>query len=779
MPLLDLIREQKLIELARERFDPELMEAEFKVLRESASSQNPSEPNNDTPRSVIRAEFIRWLATDPEATPHIDQQGIRVRAAIISSKLDLDESQVQATLNFRQCAFQREINLRSAVSRGIFLLDCSLAEEFSADRITVRGPLFLQRIQSSNKIRLPGAQIGGSLDCCGAKLAGPNGALLAHNANILGNVFMSADFECSGTINLVCAQIAGDLTCSGAKLTATVDALLAQNVSIGGNVYLNQNFESAGAVRLFGAQITGSLYCSGATFAAAGDALSVDQAKIGGDVSLNNGLKSSGTIRLLSIKIGGDLDCSGAKLTTTGIALGLDRASIGGSVFMPQGFESSGEVRLLGAQVGGDLDCSGAKLTARTYALSAHNSNIGQNVFLNNGFESPGEIALPNARIGGALICSGARLTTTGDALSADGANISGDVCLNLGFSSSGTISLRGAHVGGDIDCSGAKLTAPLKAVSADSARIGGNIFLADGFESSGIIRFFGAQIGGEFDCIDAVVGKVDCVNMELAGDLIWQGIKKCAATELRLTGLKAKNLRDDRDSWPEEGKLALDGLIYEELTRHSPPTPEDYKNDRLGDRLPLVATDRIAWLMLQGPDRRTEPQPWMQLAKYLESRGDHTGAKHVVYRFHCLQAKNSGIFLRPWKIAFAWLEEAPLRILYSIATLLICGTLIFAHAGMTGALAPTEKDAYAAFASGKPIPAAYPALNPFVYVLENSVPLVRLGEDDRWAPDQRHIATGWFTGYWFLMWIRWILILSGWFQATVLAAALSSRFKP
>jgi hypothetical protein len=73
---------------------------------------------------------------------------------------------------------------------------------------------------------------------------------------------------------------------------------------------------------------------------------------------------------------------------------------------------------------------------------------------------------------------------------------------------------------------------------------------------------------------------------------------------------------------------------------------------------------------------------------------------------------------------------------------------------------------------------AAYPTLNPFIYTLENALPLVKLGQDEKWAPDCRHTATSLLTSYWFLMWSRWILILSGWFQATVLAAALSGRFK-
>jgi hypothetical protein len=61
---------------------------------------------------------------------------------------------------------------------------------------------------------------------------------------------------------------------------------------------------------------------------------------------------------------------------------------------------------------------------------------------------------------------------------------------------------------------------------------------------------------------------------------------------------------------------------------------------------------------------------------------------------------------------------------------------------------------------------------------LENSLPLVKLGQDDKWAPDSSLTPKHWFTNYQFLAGFRWSLILAGWAQATILAAALSNRFK-
>jgi len=105
MPLLDIIREEKLIQLARERYDPNLSDAELKVLRDSASSEDPPVPDNNAPRPEVRADFLRWLATDPEATMHIDPKGIRVYAATIPGMLNLQECLVRSTLCFFNCKF--------------------------------------------------------------------------------------------------------------------------------------------------------------------------------------------------------------------------------------------------------------------------------------------------------------------------------------------------------------------------------------------------------------------------------------------------------------------------------------------------------------------------------------------------------------------------------------------------------------------------------------------------------------------------------------------------
>jgi hypothetical protein len=92
--------------------------------------------------------------------------------------------------------------------------------------------------------------------------------------------------------------------------------------------------------------------------------------------------------------------------------------------------------------------------------------------------------------------------------------------------------------------------------------------------------------------------------------------------------------------------------------------------------------------------------------------------------------------------------------------------------------MAPTSKEAYIAWSTGSRMDTAYPKFDPLIYSLENDLPLVKFGLDDKWAPDETYKPKDPVVSYDTLRWARVLLILCGWFQATVLAAAIGSRFK-
>jgi hypothetical protein len=388
------------------------------------------------------------------------------------------------------------------------------------------------------------------------------------------------------------------------------------------------------------------------------------------------------------------------------------------------------------------------------------------------------EVSLLSASIASELSCVGTKFNCAQDSLSLDDATIGGNVLFNDGFESSGMIRMLGVRIAGSFECQNAKLTTNEIALSMDGARIEGDVFFRKGTVSSGEIRIPLAEIRGDLEFCDVEMAEVYCRNLKVEGAFIWLLIHKHAKLKLKLVGASVTSLRDDPGSRPSQDNLQLDGLEYDDLMSYTNADAKDVAKNRFPAEHELSAADRVNWLMLQDKENQVKPQPWMHLRDLLERKGEDSGAKHVLYKLRCLQARKSWLPWRWWKIAFAWLDEAPQRILYSIAVTLIFGTLVFTEAGFTGALAPTEKEAYSAFLHGNAMPSAYPLLNPFMYTLENSLPLVKLGQDEKWAPDQRHAAKDWYTSYQFLMWTRWGLILLGWFQATVLAAALSNRLK-
>ena len=627
-------RADRLIEIAKQRFDSNLLPAELKVLHESASSDDPQIPGASQQRLPVRPEFLRWLSTDKEAADSIDPKGIRVVSATIAGQLDLSFCRIPSMLVFRHCTFQGLLLLLHTELRGLGIYTSSASE-----------------------------------------------GIVAHGAVLHGPLFLSDGFQSSGPVDFHSARIEGSIQCSRALLTSG-HPLSFEGADVRGDIFLTNGFQSSGEVRLLGAKIDGDFSCEGASFnaIAGGRALSLDRTHIRGNVFFTN-CNSSATLSLPEVQIGGQLNCRAATLGAPDTALVLDGATIKGGADM-QDLKSSGELRLVGADIVSVLNCSRAVLTATPRALSLDRANIQGSVFFR-------------------------------------------------GLKSSGAVWMSSSHIEHNLDCRGATLTA------------------------------------------------LYCRNMNVGGEVIWTSIQNPKEVQLNLAAASMHNLSDDKDSWPSRGNLVLDGLVYDALSLHPSSSAQQLAISNLSNALPLNADERIAWLRLQSLDGHVEPQPWMELSKLFEAKGDKKGAKHVIFALRQEQAKSHGLARRLWNTPLALLEESPARVLWSLAILIFLATCVFGQAARDGAMAPTEREAYTAWATGKPLGSAYPRFQPFIYAVEDALPLVRLGQDDKWAPDSGHRPATLLTGYRFLTGLRWFLILFGWFQATLLATAIGSRFKP
>ena len=203
---------------------------------------------------------------------------------------------------------------------------------------------------------------------------------------------------------------------------------------------------------------------------------------------------------------------------------------------------------------------------------------------------------------------------------------------------------------------------------------------------------------------------------------MLWTGIRKSGGTALNLSGARINHLRDDRESWPHVDNLDLNGLVYGELTLHERPSEGDIAQRAYGRGLPFDADQRIEWLELQPIEERIEPQPWLQLSKHLESKGDRKDAKHGNLQFRNLRARTQekSWGSRRWAIFFAWLEEAPLRIL----TLDRCHCRCWYFHFYWSSSQPRNDPVYSCSPQWRQSPVSdhYPPFQPIIYSLENSL---------------------------------------------------------
>jgi hypothetical protein len=460
-----------------------------------------------------------------------------------------------------------------------------------------------------------------------------------------------------------------------------------------------------------------------------------------------------------------------------------DTATVQGHVLLKSGFQAEGHVWLLGAQIKGQLDCSNGTFTnpARAMddgsgmALSVESARVGGGVFLCDGFHAQGEVRLLRAQIEGTLDCRNGAfinplqegLPQSGRALSADGLIVQGSIFLRYGFRAEGEVRLSGAQIGGGLSCLKGTFQNPAQAVEtlyadsvdipgrksggaliADGARIKGDVLLQNGFRANGEVSLMGAQVGGTFNWFNTV-------SPELA--------------TLNLINASVGAITDDDKSWPERGSLFVDGFVYRRIDG-----PRDFRS-------------RLRWLDRQ---REFRPQPYRQLAKVLREEGDEAGGRRVLFEMERLrrQKDDRGWLARSWTAIVRvtiGLGYYPARSLLWLLGLTILCTILFWTGYVVGSVTPSDKDAYGPFKQSGRLPPHYERFHASAYALENSFPLVRLGQVERWQPDPNpdckckpaslllNPLCSIFSPP-VLRWFHWAQICLGWFFTTMFVAGVT-----
>ena len=777
--------------LARECFPfPPLTEAEIKLVRSIPSrgyiyigpSSNEDDPTNDPSKAdswgsdrQIRGELIRWLCVDHRATTLFDPAGIVIMGARIIGEIDLLYVPIPFPLTFNRCKLESQLILNNATLPALDLSG-SIVIFIRADGAVIKGGVLLRKgFSALGGVRMVGAEIGSTLDLSGATLMSvPNPAsseagmaLRADRLVVKGAVFMDEGFRAEGGVSFLGAQIGGDLQCDGGqfrnvsqpRMAWSGTALFASSMTVGGNIYLRNNFLAIGEVQLMNTRIGGNLNCIGSSFEnpadpklnSSGRALTADGAIVNGNVFLSDGFRASGMVKLTGIRVGLDLDCHTATFSnpcrasveSTGRALDVEHGVVGGSVYLRQSFRSSGAVVLNGIQIAGDLDCLDA--------------------------------AILNAPIAGAP-------EPSGYALAADGAIVKGSVYFRYPFVAEGEVRLPGCQIGGHIECSGGEFNCPSPpsgsgaAFYANSIQVAGDLIFGQpvpitgrglipmGSHILGDADLTSAQVGGDLSCMASRFnGSLRAERASVKGRLNWTLIVNPELARLDLKDASASAIVDDTRSWPPRGHIHLDGFTYQ----------------RFGSDPSVSVRDRLAWL-----DRMPSfsLQPYRQLAKVLTESGDNDGSVDVLVEMERRRRLSDSWTERPEDLAMKSIGYGylPLQALGGLAALTVVGWLVYRRAYLAKAMVPTEEHAYKCYKEKDAPPPYYPRFNALVYALENVVPLVKLGQADRWQPEpepahhhKQLVARlrSAFTRRRLLRALLWLLIVSGWILATLFAA--------
>ncbi len=353
--------------------------------------------------------------------------------------------------------------------------------------------------------------------------------------------------------------------------------------------------------------------------------------------------------------------------------------------------------------------------------------------------------------------------------VSADRMKTRGSVFLRYGFHARGEVRLLGADIEGDLDCIGGTFENENGyALNADGMKTMGDVFLRDKFHAKGEVNLLGAEIGGDLSCIDGTFENekgvtLNAENMTVKGVFFWR-TKERPAGVVDLMHANVGQLSDNKESWPEEGKLALDGFEYGALA------PDD---------TPKSAEERLRWIGLQLPEP-FKPQPYEQLAKVLRGMGHEEDARDV------LIAKNDdmrkyGELSRITKLWY-WFLGGTIRygwrtrrvILGFIFPMLILGWGMFWCANDLKVMQPSKERVYMSteFKEDGTVPPTYPVLSPLSYSIDTFVPFVNLHQENYWLPDASR-PWGWL----FRIYL-WAHILLGWLSSTLALVSLTGLIR-
>ncbi|MFZ5931615.1 MAG: hypothetical protein ACOY15_10425 [Pseudomonadota bacterium] len=442
------------------------------------------------------------------------------------------------------------------------------------------------------------------------------------------------------------------------------------------------------------------------------------------------------------------INLNGAYLADGMWAEGL---SVKGNVLLRNGFIACSEILFTGGDIGGQLDCSGGHFhNPKGTAFEASGLTVKGPVYLGDGFIARGKVNFIAVQIGNDLNCSGGSFENQkGFSINIAGATVKGSVLLQNGFNAKGQVVLNGAIVGINLSCTGATFdNLEGMAFSADGLQIKGLVLLNEGFIARGEVRLNGADIGGQLTCTGGHFENfsgtaLNLDSVKVAATAFLTRVKICGVLNLR--GAQISELADDKQSWPDQGKLLLDQFKYDSIVVNASTD----------------AKSRLKWLSLQptnSKDYGFRPQPYEQLVKVLRAMGHESDARKIAIAKQQEMRKTLGPVARAWswilRISTGYGYET-WRAFIGMALMVAIGTAVFSFANGSGDMVATSDGAYV------------PIFNAFIYSLDAFLPIVDLHQETYWLPQSEPFK-----------WYLWFHISAGWILSTISVAAFTGLFK-
>ena len=403
--------------------------------------------------------------------------------------------------------------------------------------------------------------------------------------------------------------------------------------------------------------------------------------------------------------------------------LHAERLEARGGLYL-RGADIDGEVRLISATFGGNVECDGAAF--RPVSGPALNAEgIEARRLQLRGARCGGPVILTSAELVADLDCAGMTLTDSGGVgIEAGAIDVGGSVVLRAA-TIDGEVRLVAARIGADLDCSGVRIVNPGRdGLQLSRANIAGAFFLRDGAVIDGTLAMTGATIG---------------------------------------------SILDEAASWPRKGDLLLNRCLYSAF---------------IGG--PVDAASRLDWLARQSPERWGEdfwPQPYEQLASVLQEMGHEEDARAVLIAKEGLQreARRKRTRNPLWRAVLATMDgilkvtvaygRQPFLAFVWLVFFWALGVAVFGYAESQGAFRPTspvvlrqpewtlcgvektgqrELAATGQLANGRAEPgqnqlscfrgqweaASFPIFSPWMYSLDNLLPVLDLEQKSVWSPD-------------------------------------------